>query len=73
MTTARQLRGENIACFNLCQAPVSSGGVAAGGRCADGFCENPMDCPQCAAGLTCNVMPGMMCAGTCYGTCAKGH
>jgi hypothetical protein len=70
---ARQRRGENIACFNLCQAPVSSGGVVAGGRCADGFCENPMDCPQCAAGLTCNVMPGMMCAGTCYGTCAKGH
>jgi hypothetical protein len=70
---ARQRRGENIACFNLCQASVAAGGSPAGGRCAAGFCENPADCPQCAAGLTCNVMQNMACAGTCYGTCSKGH
>jgi len=44
--------------------------AAAGGRCASGFCENQSDCPQCAAGSTCSVQPGMMCAGTCYGTCS---
>lgn len=31
---ARQARGENIACFNLCQPSAAAGGVAAGGRCA---------------------------------------
>lgn len=51
----------------------SSAPAQMGGRCAQGFCENQNDCPQCAAGLTCNVAPGMMCAGTCYGTCSKGH
>jgi len=44
--------------------------VAAGGRCSSGFCENPSDCPQCVTGSTCIVQPGMMCAGTCYGTCS---
>lgn len=44
--------------------------VAAGARCASGFCENPSDCPQCATGSTCSVQPGLMCAGTCYGTCS---
>ncbi len=44
-----------------------------GERCAQGWCEDPSNCPQCAAGLTCSVPSGMMCAGTCYGTCAKAH
>ena len=69
---ARQARGENIAC-TFPGGPCSTGSVQTGGRCAQGFCENPNNCPQCAAGLTCNVPQGMMCAGTCYGTCAKGH
>lgn len=44
--------------------------AAVGGRCADGFCENRNDCPQCQKGLTCKVGKGLMCAGTCYGKCA---
>jgi hypothetical protein len=40
-----------------------------GERCAIGFCENPKDCPQCQAGLTCHVPLDLLCAGTCYGTC----
>jgi hypothetical protein len=54
--------------------PAGVSGVQVGGRCAAGFCENPRDCPQCAAGLTCQTA-GMMCAGTCYGTCqaSGGH
>ena len=44
-----------------------------GERCAQGFCEDPSNCPQCADGFVCSVPAGMMCAGTCYGTCAKGH
>ena len=66
---ARQARGENIACVGICDV----GTALQGQRCADGFCENPGDCPHCAAGLQCMVSPGMMCAGTCFGTCAKGH
>eukprot|EP01048_Picozoa_sp_COSAG05_P023159 COSAG05_NODE_4901_length_1332_cov_2.076237_2_plen_96_part_00 len=50
----------------------SSDGVAAGGRCAAGFCEDMNNCPQCASGLTCTTQPGMMCAGTCFGTCQSG-
>ena len=45
--------------------------VGKGERCAAGFCENPSDCPHCADGLTCNIPRGMMCAGTCYGTCGS--
>jgi hypothetical protein len=48
--------------------PASSG-AGLGARCAQGFCENPNNCPKCSAGLKCHVNPGMMCAGTCYGTC----
>ena len=59
--------------FGMPVDPSAGAPVAAGGRCASGFCENPSDCPQCAAGSTCSVQPGMMCAGTCYGTCSKGH
>lgn len=45
--------------------------VGAGDRCAVDFCEDSSDCPQCAAGLTCQVGAGQQaCAGTCYGTCA---
>ena len=47
-------------------------GVAAGGSCASGFCEDPSNCPQCASGLTCQAQQGMMCAGTCFGTCVSG-
>ena len=49
--------------------------ATAGGRCAatGSFCEDANDCPQCAAGLSCNVPAGVMCAGTCFGTCSKGH
>jgi hypothetical protein len=43
--------------------------VAQGGSCASGFCEDAANCPQCAAGLTCQVEAGIMCAGTCFGTC----
>jgi len=41
-----------------------------GGVCALGFCEDPSQCPQCNAGMTCVAQAGMMCAGTCFGTCA---
>jgi len=55
--------------------PVTSSGVSSGSgvgaRCAAGFCENPADCPKCSNGLKCHVNPGMMCAGTCYGTCVE--
>jgi hypothetical protein len=55
-------------------APGGDAVGTVGARCADGFCDDPSNCPQCAAGLFCNVPKGMMCAGTCYGTCAKpGH
>jgi len=53
--------------------PIRQTTAQFGERCAQGFCEDPTNCPQCAAGLTCSVPRGMMCAGTCYGTCAKGH
>jgi hypothetical protein len=50
----------------------SKGAIAAGGRCTTGWDESAsaMGAP-CAEGLQCE-MPGagMMCAGTCYGTCA---
>lgn len=41
--------------------------AAAGARCAQGFCEDPGNCPQCAAGLTCAV--AFCGSGTCFGTC----
>ena len=41
-----------------------------GGVCALGFCEDPSQCPQCNAGMTCVAQAGMMCAGTYFGTCA---
>lgn len=37
-------------------------------RCANGFCENPQDCPRCPPTMICEV-DGFICAGTCYGTC----
>jgi uncharacterized surface protein with fasciclin (FAS1) repeats len=40
-------------------------------RCAVGFCEDSSDCPQCAAGLSCEVAEDMACAGTCYGHCVS--
>lgn len=53
---------------------LHKGGVAGEGeRCAAGFCEDPSNCPKCAKGLTCTTQPGMMCAGTCFGTCEDGH
>lgn len=52
---------------------LAPGFVGAGARCASGMCEDPTNCPQCAGGMTCNVPSGMMCAGTCYGTCSNGH
>ncbi len=53
----------------------TSTGVSEGGRCASGFCEDPNNCPQCVAGLSCQVPANMMCAGTCFGTCVAidGH
>jgi hypothetical protein len=48
----------------------SPSGVAVGGRCAAGFCENANDCPQCAAGLNCVTATDQLCAGTCYGQCS---
>ena len=42
-----------------------------GQKCATGFCENMADCPRCKAGLTCVKPRGMMCAGKCFGKCAK--
>ena len=56
MTTARQLRGENIACFNYC----SSGTAQVGERCAVGFCEDSSNCPQCATGLSCGAPQNMV-------------
>ena len=44
-------------------------GVAAGGRCASGFCVDLSNCPQCASGLTCTVQEDQICAGTCFGVC----
>lgn len=44
--------------------------VSVGGRCATNFCESS-DCPQCVDGLECVAPDGMMCAGTCYGTCRE--
>lgn len=46
-------------------------GVADGGRCAAGFCENVNDCPQCAVGLQCVTPTNQLCAGTCYGRCTS--
>eukprot|EP01052_Picozoa_sp_SAG31_P009458 SAG31_NODE_497_length_14862_cov_6.951568_3_plen_551_part_00 len=44
--------------------------VGVGDRCAVGFCEDTLDCPQCADGLSCQMSSDdMACAGTCFGTC----
>jgi hypothetical protein len=43
--------------------------VGLNGRCAVGFCEDASRCPQCSAGLTCQVGANTACAGTCYGSC----
>lgn len=48
--------------------------VSVGGRCAaDAQCADVRNCPRCMTGLRCVVPRGMGCAGTCFGTCAKGH
>ena len=52
-------------------AGIGSSTAALGERCAQGFCEDQGNCPQCEHGLFCRVPKGMACAGTCYGTCAK--
>ena len=54
-------------------AGIGSSTAALGERCAQGFCEDQGNCPQCEHGLFCRVPKGMACAGTCYGTCAKGE
>ena len=51
-------------------ADIGSSTAALGERCAQGFCEDQGNCPQCERGLFCRVPKGMACAGTCYGTCA---
>lgn len=59
-----------VPCGALAPLPALIAGQ--GQRCAVGFCEDG-NCPACATGLTCVVPKGMMCAGTCFGTCSLGH
>jgi hypothetical protein len=54
-------------------SPITLGTTLEGGSCASGFCEDATNCPQCAAGLTCQVNAGVVCAGSCFGTCIGGH
>lgn len=56
---------------------VDSGGfsmqVGEGERCAIGYCESA-DCPTCSADLQCQAPgrdPLALCAGTCWGQCAR--
>ena len=72
-TPADFIRQKTVVNANMWTPKQVSTTVAIGERCARGFCENPLDCPQCAQDSTCYVIPGRMCAGTCYGTCVKGH
>ena len=64
------------ACFApdppCCAAQQANSGGLEGARCVSGFSEMGIQMP-CAAGLTCVRSAGMMCAGTCYGTCSAGN
>ena len=68
----KQRKGQNIACPMECNMIIDTidaiAPVRNGDRCAQGFCEDPNNCPRCSNGLTCSVT-AQMCAGTCYGTC----
>jgi hypothetical protein len=57
-----------------CETSINNDITATTGqRCANGFCENPRDCPLCHSGLTCQIPRNSICAGTCYGVCVHEH